>query len=241
MPQACHRFVVVRGIEAIYTRHQGKNVSNTYHFSMQRMLDAGDLRPVPPPQWLTDELISLFVEAEANTDAAGSCPAVALHLPLGLARASISVPYMPAHCCVQREDFACSRLGSTHPRKLSHYAGHLPSPPSPPSPPPWPPGTMSASTVGEFTAAIADSSIDKIWLAAGTYELTTDMCTGSAICIDRALTIEAEVPGAAVLNAMYGRRVFEIQSGGTVELIGLNITGGSASASVQSVCLSNPL
>jgi len=49
------------------------------------------------------------------------------------------------------------------------------------------------------------------------------------------------VPGAAVLNAMYGRRVFEIQSGGTVELIGLNITGGSASASVQSVCLSNPL
>ena len=99
---------------------------------------------------------------------------------------------------------------------------------------------MSASTVGEFTAAIADSSINKILLAAGTYELTSDVCSGSAVCIDRALTIEAEVPGAVVLDAMGARRVFEIQSGGAVELIGLNITGGSA-YSVQSVCLLNPL
>ena len=98
---------------------------------------------------------------------------------------------------------------------------------------------VSASNVGEFTAAIADSSIDKILLAAGTYELTSDMCTGSAVCISRTLTIEAEVPGAVVLNAMGARRVFEIQSGGTAELIGLNITGGSGS--VQSARLLNPL
>ena len=105
----------------------------------------------------------------------------------------------------------------------------------------------SASTVDEFIAAIADSSINKVLLAVGTYELTSDMCdgsgrsalTGSAVCIDRALTIEAEVPGAVVLNAMGARGVFEIQSGGTAELIGLNITGGSANG-VQSVCLSNP-
>ena len=100
---------------------------------------------------------------------------------------------------------------------------------------------VSASTVGEFTAAIADSSINKILLAAGTYELTSGTCNQySAVCIDRALTIEAEVPGAVVLNAMGARRVFEIKSGGTVELIGLSITGGSA-YSVQSVCLLNPL
>ena len=98
---------------------------------------------------------------------------------------------------------------------------------------------VSASTVGEFTAAVGNSAVDKILLAAGTYELTSDMCTGSAICIDRALTIEAVVPGAVVLNAMGGRRVFEIQSGGTAELVGLNITGGYAS-SVQSVCLFEP-
>ena len=85
---------------------------------------------------------------------------------------------------------------------------------------------VSASTVGEFTAAIADRSINKILLAAGTYELTSDMCSESAVCINRALTIEAEVPGAVVLNAMGGRRVFHIQSDGTVQLIGLNITGG---------------
>ena len=90
---------------------------------------------------------------------------------------------------------------------------------------------VSASTVGEFTAAVGNSAVDKILLAAGTYELTSDMCTGSAVCISRTLIIEAEVPGAVVLNAMGGRRVFEIQSGGTVELIGLNVTGGSASVS----------
>ena len=102
---------------------------------------------------------------------------------------------------------------------------------------------VSASTVGEFIAAVSNSAVDKILLAAGTYYLTSDMCTArgeSAVCIDRALTIEAEVPGAVVLNAMGGRRVFEIQSGGTVELIGLNITGGYTSA-VQSVCLLNLL
>ena len=99
---------------------------------------------------------------------------------------------------------------------------------------------VSASTVGEFTAAIADSSVNKILLAAGTYELTSDMCARSAVCIDRTLTIEAEVPGAVVLNAMGARRVFEIQSGGTVELIGLDITGGYASG-VQSARLLNPL
>ena len=107
---------------------------------------------------------------------------------------------------------------------------------------------VSASTVGEFTAAVGNSAVDKILLAAGTYELTSDMCTdtdvhgrttGTAVCIDRALTIEAEVPGAVVLNAMGARRVFEIQSGGTAELIGLNITGGYAS--VQSARLLNPL
>ena len=88
---------------------------------------------------------------------------------------------------------------------------------------------VSASTVGEFITAVGNSAVDKILLAAGTYELTSTMCSGSAVCIDRALTIEAGVPGAVVLNAMGGRRVFQIQSGGTVELIGLNITGGYAS------------
>ena len=99
---------------------------------------------------------------------------------------------------------------------------------------------VAASTVDEFTAAVSNSAVDKILLAAGTYELTSDMCTGFAVCISRTLIIEAEVPGAVVVNAMGGRRVFEIQSGGTVELIGLNITGGYAYW-VQSARLLNPL
>ena len=99
-----------------------------------------------------------------------------------------------------------------------------PSPPTPPGPPPWPPGiTVSVSTVAELTAAVGNSAVNKIVLAAGTYEL------GSSIHIDRALTIEAGVPGAVVLNGMGARRVFQIQSGlsrAIVDLIGLNITGG---------------
>ena len=102
---------------------------------------------------------------------------------------------------------------------------------------------VSVSTVAELTAAVGDSAVDKILVAAGTYDFTdyaSDMCSGSAVCIDRALTIEAQVPGSVVLDAKGGRRVFEIKSSGTAELIGLNITGGSA-REVQSVCLLNLL
>ena len=99
---------------------------------------------------------------------------------------------------------------------------------------------VSVSTVAELTAAVGDSAVEKILVAAGTYYFTSDMCSGSAVCIDRALTIEAQVPGSVVLDAKGGRRVFNIQSGGTAELIGLNITGGSTSV-VQSVCLLNLL
>ena len=105
---------------------------------------------------------------------------------------------------------------------------------------------VSVSTVAELTAAVGDSAVDKIFVAAGTYDFTSDFtsdmfgCAESAVCIDRALTIEAQVPGSVVLDAKGGRRVFNIQSSGTAELIGLNITGGSAS-SVQSVCLLNLL
>ena len=91
---------------------------------------------------------------------------------------------------------------------------------------------VSVSSVAELTAAVSDSAVDKILVAAGTYEFTSEMCGSSAICIDRAVTIEAQVPGSVVLDAKDGRRVFEIQSGGTAELIGLDITGGYAT-----VCL----
>ena len=88
------------------------------------------------------------------------------------------------------------------------------------------------STVADLTTAVSNSAVDKILVAAGVYSFTTNMCSGSAICIDRAVTIEAQVPGSVVFDGKGGRRVFEIQSGGTAELIGLNITGGSARVSI---------
>ena len=61
------------------------------------------------------------------------------------------------------------------------------------------------------------------------------MRTDSAICIDCAVTIEAHVPGSAVLDTkgtspsalVGGHRGFEIK----FDLVGQNITGGYASAS----------
>ena len=66
---------------------------------------------------------------------------------------------------------------------------------------------------------------------AGTYEFADDMCPdqgGSALCIDRTVTIEAEVPGSVVLDAKGARRVVYVSTAGRAELIGLNITGGAA-------------
>ena len=65
-------------------------------------------------------------------------------------------------------------------------------------------------------------------LWAGTYELISNCGTKSALYINRAITIEAEVPGSVVLDAKEGRRVFYIEASGTAELIGLNITGGKS-------------
>ena len=64
---------------------------------------------------------------------------------------------------------------------------------------------------------------------AGTYEFDDDMCTeegGSALCIDRPVTISAEVAGSVVLDAKGARRVIYVAAAGRAELVGLNITGG---------------
>ena len=67
-------------------------------------------------------------------------------------------------------------------------------------------------------------------LVAGTYEFDDDMCSnqgGSALCIDRRVTIEAEVAGSVVLDAKGSRRVIYVSTAGRAELVGLNITGGA--------------
>ena len=102
-----------------------------------------------------------------------------------------------------------------------------PTPPSP-SPPPTPPVAQYVGSVSELITAIRNDSVDLVVVQAGTYFTSSmsEMCSGAAICINRTLTIKAEVPGAVVLDAMNKRRVFRVQPGGTAELIGLNITGG---------------
>merc|ERR1740124_961402 len=86
---------------------------------------------------------------------------------------------------------------------------------------------MSSS---ELRAALSDSEVSSIVLVAGTYEFADDMCPDqgdSALCIDRTVTIEAEVPGSVVLDAKRARRVVYVSPAGRAELIGLNITGGA--------------
>eukprot|EP00964_Phaeocystis_antarctica_P087014 scaffold55141_cov48-Phaeocystis_antarctica.AAC.1 len=55
-----------------------------------------------------------------------------------------------------------------------------------------------------------------------------DVSMGSALCIDRPVTIEAEVAGSVVLDAKGARRVIYVSTAGRAELIGLNVTGGAA-------------
>ena len=64
----------------------------------------------------------------------------------------------------------------------------------------------TVSTVAELTAAVSDSGVDKITVAEGRYEFSGSMCTDSALCIDRAVIIEAEVPGSVVLDAQGSRQ-----------------------------------
>ena len=110
-----------------------------------------------------------------------------------------------------------------------------PPPPSPPALPPSPPapplqpGSRYAISSSELVTALNDAAVEKIVLLAGTYELLTDQidCGGSALCINRSLTIEAEVAGSVVLDAMGARRVITVLSGAAAKLVGLNITGGA--------------
>ena len=84
----------------------------------------------------------------------------------------------------------------------------------------------AVSTVGELTAALADDSISRIVVAAGTYALSAELE------VTRSVVIEAAVAGTVVLDAQASvssrRRVMLIDPGGSgvVELTGLNITGG---------------
>eukprot|EP00964_Phaeocystis_antarctica_P023038 scaffold12865_cov71-Phaeocystis_antarctica.AAC.5 len=127
-------------------------------------------------------------------------------------------------------------------------------PPSPPSPPPSPPTAPSppsppsppsryAISSSELRAALSDSAVSRIVLKAGTYEFADDMCAdfrsyedgvwvprGSALCIERDVTIEAEVAGRVVLDAKGEHRVIHVSTTGRAQLIGLHITGGTAPA-----------
>ena len=84
--------------------------------------------------------------------------------------------------------------------------------------------------------------MSRIVLVAGTYEFADEMCDnegGSALCIDRTVTIEAEVAGSVVFDAKGARRVIYVSTAGRAELIGLNITGGATANRVSFRASSN--
>jgi len=112
----------------------------------------------------------------------------------------------------------------------------------PPPSPPLHPGSQYAYSSSDLIAALNDRAVSRIVLKAGTYEFDDDMCSnegGSALCIDRNVTIEAEVAGTVVLNATGARRVIYVAAAGRAELVGLNITGGQAN-SVSSLASIQP-
>ena len=105
------------------------------------------------------------------------------------------------------------------------------SPPQPPSPPrpPLAPGSRYVITAEQLLVAADDSAVDRLVLAAGSYDLTR------ALSIGRPVTIEAEEVGTVVLdaNGLFGP-VVRVNS--TVTLSGLNVTGG---AGTDEVCFAS--
>ena len=81
----------------------------------------------------------------------------------------------------------------------------------------------SVSGTGALEAALANSSVSRILVEAGHYLLS------SQLTVSRNVIIEAEVHGAVVLDGQGSTRLVQIAAG-IVELIGVNITGGSVSS-----------
>jgi hypothetical protein len=81
----------------------------------------------------------------------------------------------------------------------------------------------SVSGTGALEAALANNSVSRILVEAGHYLLS------SQLTVSRNVIIEAEVYGAVVLDGQGSTRLVQIVAG-VVELIGVNITGGSVSS-----------
>ena len=83
------------------------------------------------------------------------------------------------------------------------------------------------SDVTGLIDALGNAAVSHIVIAAGHYYLTAELS------VTRSVIIDAEVEGSVVLDAQGNSRVLNINPGssGEVQLIGLNITGGSADVS----------
>jgi hypothetical protein len=82
------------------------------------------------------------------------------------------------------------------------------------------PTETSVSNPEELKKALADPSIDAIVLLDGVYNLT------STLEIDRSVSIRAKTAGKAVLDGQDKVRVLHIDTSGTINLNGLQITAG---------------
>ena len=121
-----------------------------------------------------------------------------------------------------------------------------PAPPKPPSPPlpPSPPKDEVVSTADQLLSAVADERVRRILVSPGEYWLERSYVgrvhqlpgcpSHTAMCVNRSLIIEASVYGSVVLNstafAPEIRRTLYVYAtaGQSVELRGINITGGCA-------------
>ena len=97
--------------------------------------------------------------------------------------------------------------------------------------------TCTVYNTSELVAAVnLDIMVRTVIVAAGTYDLSGAMIgkqcgdsdTDVTLFIGRPLTIRAEESGTVVFDGMRKLRVIYVSESGRAELIGLNITGGSA-------------
>ena len=154
----------------------------------------------------------------------------------------------PVPCtCLRLEAQGCDCTGCSCPNDPKPPPP--PSPPTPPAEPPLPPnsplpvGSHFVTTPNSLVSALEDSTIDRIVVASGQYDFSNSMSCYTqtnfappALCINRSVIIEADVPGTVIINAQGSptshRMVLHIRVG-FVNITGLNFTGGYNAGSHQ--------
>ena len=95
---ACHRFLPVRGVPVVYTRHA--SVTNTWR--PEGLEGRMNKPPIKPPLFVSARLRDAYMTAEREASELGACSALKRQPAKGLTQ-PLHFPFMPMRCCEGRK------------------------------------------------------------------------------------------------------------------------------------------